>query len=64
MSGQEVCVIIIPNDFPEEKDDDQNRNGNQKYTTTQVGYQKYFFYNVIRIHFPNLFSFSLMNRLD
>ena len=34
MSGQEVCVIIIPNDFPEEKDEDQ------KSATLQVGDRK------------------------
>ncbi|UJR19832.1 hypothetical protein I4U23_022965 [Adineta vaga] len=35
MSGVEVCIIIIPNDFPNENDDDQAINGSNKHSTSQ-----------------------------
>jgi len=35
MSGQEVCIIVIPNDFPKNDDEDHDINVNQEQETSQ-----------------------------
>lgn len=36
MSGEEICVVVVPNDFPNKSDDDHDINGHGKQTTFMV----------------------------
>jgi hypothetical protein len=38
MSTQEICIIVIPNDFPKENDED----GHAEQTTPQVCFEFFF----------------------
>ena len=38
MSGEEICIVIIPNDFLNKNDGDQNTNGHDKHMESQVGF--------------------------
>jgi hypothetical protein len=47
MSGQEICIVVIPNDFPkeeEEEEKDQNINENAEHITPQVSIERFFLY--------------------
>jgi hypothetical protein len=44
MSGEEVCIVIIPNDFLNNNEDDKNANDHNKHVESQVGFDTHFFF--------------------